>query len=42
MTEAAAKGDDIVRDIDDEIQKIMEEEKLLLEDLKGLTIDAGA
>lgn len=40
LTENVMKGEDIVRDIDSEIKKILEEEKLLLEDLKGLNVNA--
>lgn len=42
MTYQMLESDDITRDIEDEVKKIMEEEKLLEEDLKGLAVDAGA
>ncbi len=41
LTESAVKGSDITREIEDEIKKIMAEEKLLEEDLKGLNVDTG-
>lgn len=42
MTKQILDSDDITRDMDDDIKKIMEEEKLLLEDLKGITLDKKA
>lgn len=39
LTEQAVKSEDIVRDIQSEVQKILEEEKLLEEELKGLTVN---
>lgn len=41
MTEQVLTSDEITRDIEDEIKKIMAEEKLLEEDLKGLTVNTG-
>lgn len=42
MTKQILDSDDITRDMDEDIKKIMEEEKLLLEDLKGITLDKKA
>lgn len=42
MTKQMLGGDDILSDMDDEIKKLMEEEKLLMEDLKGMTVDTQA
>lgn len=39
LTEQAVESEDISRDMDGEIQKILEELKLLEEDLKGLEVD---
>lgn len=41
MTEQVLTSDEVTRDIEDEIKKIMAEEKLLEEDLKGLTVNTG-
>lgn len=41
MTEDIVKGSKTVREIDAEIKKVLEEEKLLEEELKGLRINAG-
>lgn len=42
MTKQVVESDEILLDMDDEIKKLMEEEKLLIEDLKGMTVDAQA
>lgn len=42
MTKQAVESDEILLDMNDEIKKLMEEEKLLAEDLKGMTVDAQA
>lgn len=39
LTEQAVKSEKITKDMDEEIQKFLEEEKLLEEDLKGLMVD---
>ena len=40
MTKQFTDSEDITRDMDSEIKKVLEEEKLLEEDLKGLTVNA--
>lgn len=42
MTEQALDSDDITRDLEDEVKKLMEAEKLLEEDLKGMAVDSMA
>lgn len=42
MTKQTLDGEDITREIDEEVKKLMEEENLLLEDLKGISLDAKA
>lgn len=42
MTKQVVESDEILLDMDDEIKKLMEEEKLLIEDLKGMTVDTQA
>lgn len=39
LTEQAVESEDITQDIDSEIQKFLEEEKMLEEELKGLLVD---
>lgn len=41
LTKQAVESEDIIRDVESEIEKILDEEKLLLEDLKGLAVDTG-
>lgn len=40
MTKQFTDSEDITRDMDSEIKKVLEEEKMLEEDLKGLTVNA--
>ena len=40
MTKQFTDSEDITRDMDSEIKKVLEQEKLLEEDLKGLTVNA--
>ena len=42
LTKQTLDGEDISREIDEEVKKLMEEENLLLEDLKGISLDAKA
>lgn len=41
LTEQVTESGEIIRDVETEIQKILDEEKLLLEDLKGLAVDTN-
>lgn len=41
LTVQAVKSEDITQDLDEEVKKIMEEQKLLEEELKGLAVDAS-
>lgn len=40
MTKQVLEADEIELDMDDEIKKLLEEEKLLIEDLKGMNVDS--
>ena len=42
MTENMLEGEKLVQEVDEDIKKILSEQKLLVEDLKGLTINAEA
>ena len=42
MTKQMTDSADITRDIEEEIKRIMEEESLLMEDLKGISLDTKA
>lgn len=42
MTENMLEGEKLVQEVDEDIKKILAEQKLLVEDLKGLTINAEA
>lgn len=42
LTKQMTKSEEIASDVEDEIKKLAEQQKLLLEDLKGLTVDTNA
>lgn len=39
LTQQAVDSEDVMRDVDNEMKKLMQQQKLLEEDLKGLSLD---